>query len=139
MFRFGSAEDLPVEDSSVNLITAGRAIQYFDFPKFFRECQRALAPGGIVAFYSSEHIKFVIDDDPAKAEKLNKLFTKVWFYYVESNTSGIYMEIKLKSVYILCNHTIIFSYEKRIQKDSGMVRLESNSENMLISTYHLRK
>ena len=88
-FRFGSAEDLPVEDSSVTLITAGRAIQYFDFPKFFRECQRALAPGGIVAFYSSEHIKFVIDDDPAKAEKLNKLFTKVWFYYVESNTSGI--------------------------------------------------
>ena len=62
MFRFGSAEDLPVKDSSVTLITAGRAIQYFDFPKFFRECQRALAPGGIVAFYSSEHIKFVIDD-----------------------------------------------------------------------------
>ena len=94
MFRFGSAEDLPVEDSSVTLITAGRAIQYFDFPKFFRECQRALAPGGIVAFYSSEHIKFVIDDDPAKADKLNKLFTKVRFYYVKSNNSGIYMEIK---------------------------------------------
>ena len=89
MFRFGSAEDLPVEDSSVNLITAGRAIQYFDFPKFFKECQRALAPGGIVAFYSSEHIKFVIDDDPAKAENLNKLFTKVWYYYVKSNNSGI--------------------------------------------------
>lgn len=136
MFRFGSAEDLPVEDSSVTLITAGRAIQYFDFPKFFRECQRALAPGGIVAFYSSEHIKFVIDDDPAKADKLNKLFTKVRFYYVKSNNSGIY---KIKTVYILCNYTIIFSYEKRIQKDSGMVRLESNSENMLISTYHLRK
>ena len=138
MFRFGSAEDLPVEDSSVTLITAGRAIQYFDFPKFFRECQRALAPGGIVAFYSSEHIKFVIDDDPAKADKLNKLFTKVRFYYVKSNNSGIYGD-KIKTVYILCNYTIIFSYEKRIQKDSGMVRLESNSENMLISTYHLRK
>ena len=93
MFRFGSAEDLPVEDSSVTLITAGRVIQYFDFPKFFRECQRALAPGGIVAFYSSEHIKFVIDDDPAKADKLNKLFTKVRFYYVKSNNSGIYFRL----------------------------------------------
>ena len=46
---------------------------------------------------------------------------------------------EIKTVYILSNHAIIFSCEKRIQKDSGMVRLESNSENMLISTYHLRK
>ena len=112
MFRFGSAEDLPVEDSSVTLITAGRAIQYFDFPKFFRECQRALAPGGIVAFYSSEHIKFVIDDDPAKAVNLNKLFTKVWYYYVKSNNSGIIavMEMKLKTFSVIIR---LFSVTRR--------------------------
>merc|ERR550539_1677916 len=76
-YKFGTAEDLPFEDSSVTLITAGRAIQYFDFPKFFAECKRVLVPGGIVAFYSSEHIKFVIDDDPEKAQQLNDLFTKL--------------------------------------------------------------
>ena len=73
----GSAEDIPCEDSSVTLITAGRAIQYFDFPKFFAECKRVLVPGGIVAFYSSEHIKFVIHDQPEKAKQLNDLFDKV--------------------------------------------------------------
>ena len=75
--RIGSAEKIPCDDSSVTLITAGRAIQYFDFPKFFTECKRVLVPGGVVAFYSSEHIKFVIDDKPEKAQKLNDLFTKV--------------------------------------------------------------
>ena len=75
--RMGSAEEIPCEDSSVTLITAGRAIQYFDFPKFFAECKRVLVPGGIVAFYSSEHIKFVIDDQPEKAKQLNELFDKV--------------------------------------------------------------
>ena len=76
-FRMGSAEEIPCEDSSVTLITAGRAIQYFDFPKFFAECNRVLVPGGIVAFYSSEHIKFVIHDQPEKAKQLNDLFDKV--------------------------------------------------------------
>ena len=36
LLRVSSAEEMPLEDSSVTLITAGRAIQYFDFPKFFR-------------------------------------------------------------------------------------------------------
>ena len=50
---------------------------YFDFPKFFAECKRVLVPGGIVAFYSSAHVKFVIDDQPEKAQQLNDLFRKV--------------------------------------------------------------
>ena len=77
LLRMSSAEEMPLEDSSVTLITAGRAIQYFDFPKFFAECKRVLVPGGIVAFYSSEHIKFVIDEQPETAQRLNDLFTKV--------------------------------------------------------------
>ena len=76
-FRTSSAENLPFEDSTVTLITAGRAIQYFDFEKFFAECQRVLVPGGVVAFYSSDHVKFIIDDEPEKASKLNELFRKV--------------------------------------------------------------
>ena len=76
-FRTASAEALPFEESSVTLITAGRAIQYFDFPKFFAECKRILVPGGVVAFYSSDHVKFVIDDQPEKAQRLNDLFRKV--------------------------------------------------------------
>ena len=36
-----------IEDNSVVLVTAGRAIQYFDFEKFFQDCNRILKPGQI--------------------------------------------------------------------------------------------
>ena len=66
-----------LEDKSVTLITAGRAIQYFDFEPFFSECKRVLKPNGIVAFYSSDHTEFVIPDSPDKAQRLNDRFRKV--------------------------------------------------------------
>lgn len=75
-YKVSTAESMPmIADGSVVLVTAGRAIQYFDFDRFFKECQRILKPGGVVAFYSSDHTRFVIPDDPAKAEKLNARFT----------------------------------------------------------------
>jgi len=77
-YFISSAESMPmIEDNSVVLVTAGRAIQYFDFEKFFQDCNRILKPGGIVAFYSSDHTRFVIPEDPVKAGKLNKRFRKL--------------------------------------------------------------
>ena len=47
-FSISSAESMPmIEDNSVVLVTAGRAIQYFDFEKFFQDCNRILKPGQI--------------------------------------------------------------------------------------------
>ena len=63
-----------IDDNSVVLVTAGRAIQYFDFNNFFKECKRILKPGGIVAFYSSDHLRFAIPENPEKAEKMNERF-----------------------------------------------------------------
>lgn len=77
-YKMSTAESMPmINDCSVDLVTAGRAIQYFEFDKFFSECKRILKPGGVVAFYSSNHARFVIDEDPEKAEKLNDRFTKL--------------------------------------------------------------
>ena len=66
-----------LRDQSVVLVTAGRAIQYFDFEPFFEECKRILKPNGVVAFYSSDHTEFVISEAPEKAQKLNDRFKKV--------------------------------------------------------------
>ena len=66
-----------LEDKSVVLVTAGRAIQYFNFDSFFSECKRVLKSDGIVAFYSSDHTEFVIPESPEKAQKLNDRFRKV--------------------------------------------------------------
>ena len=76
--RFSQAESMPfLSDNSVVLVTAGRAIQYFEFDKFFEECQRILKPNGIVAFYSSDHARFSIPEEPEKAQKLNERFRKL--------------------------------------------------------------
>jgi len=74
-YDISSAESMPmIANGSVDLVTAGRAIQYFDFPKFFTECKRILKINGIVAFYSSDHLEFIIEKDPAKAKKMNERF-----------------------------------------------------------------
>jgi len=66
-----------LKDNSVVLVTAGRAIQYFDFEPFFNECKRILKQNGVVAFYSSDHTEFVIPNYPDKAQNLNERFRKV--------------------------------------------------------------
>ena len=79
-----AAERMPMlEDKTVVLVTAGRAIQYFDFGPFFSECKRVLKPNGIVAFYSSDHTEFIIPDSPDKAQRLNERFRKVSTVYTK--------------------------------------------------------
>jgi len=51
-FRVGSAEDLSfLADNSVDLITVGIAMHWFDVEKFCVECHRVLRPGGVLAAY----------------------------------------------------------------------------------------
>lgn len=51
----GVAEKLPAEDASVDLICAAQAAHWFDLPKFYKECLRALRPGGSVAIWGYAH------------------------------------------------------------------------------------
>lgn len=55
-YRLGSAEELSTqfEANSVDLITVGIALHWFDQKKFFGECRRVLKDGGIVAAYASQ-------------------------------------------------------------------------------------
>ena len=46
------------EESSVDLITAGLAIHYFDRPKFYAECKKVLRPGGLLVAYGFGINKF---------------------------------------------------------------------------------
>lgn len=57
-FEVSTAEDLgshlspPVEDSSVDLITASAAAHWFDMPRFWAAAARVLKPGGTVALWT---------------------------------------------------------------------------------------
>nr|CAD7458379.1 unnamed protein product [Timema tahoe] len=50
-FRVGSAESLDVKPGSVHLVTASQACHWFNLPRFYRETERVLAPGGVLAMY----------------------------------------------------------------------------------------
>ena len=52
VFRVAKAETLPVEANSAQMVLVGRAIHYFDQKSFFKEVDRILVPGGVVAYYS---------------------------------------------------------------------------------------
>ena len=47
----GCAENIPVEDKSVDLILAGTAAHWFDLEKFFDEVKRVLKPTGCLAIF----------------------------------------------------------------------------------------
>lgn len=48
----GTAESIPVEDGSVDLVSACAAVHWFDFKSFYAEVDRILKPGGVLACYS---------------------------------------------------------------------------------------
>jgi len=66
VFETSSAENLPVGSESTQLILSGRAIHYFDIPKFFKEVDRVLIKKGVLCYYSV--------DFPAVSSAVNAKF-----------------------------------------------------------------
>ena len=51
-YRVASAEQSGLDDSSVDLLTVGQALHWFDLPLFFAEAERVVKTGGVVAAWS---------------------------------------------------------------------------------------
>jgi SAM-dependent methyltransferase len=51
-YRVERAEDVSLPDGSVDLVTAGIAIHWFNFEQFYAAVQRVLAPRGIIAVWT---------------------------------------------------------------------------------------
>ena len=51
-YQIGSAEKIPADDKSVDVVIAGIAAHWFDLPKFFKEVERVLKPNGCLALFS---------------------------------------------------------------------------------------
>ena len=49
--RIGSDSNFGVSTSSVHLVTTCQAVHWFDLPAFYREVDRVLVPGGVLAIY----------------------------------------------------------------------------------------
>lgn len=51
-YRVASAEDSGLASTSVDLITIGQALHWFDLARFYAEARRVLKPGGVIAAWS---------------------------------------------------------------------------------------
>lgn len=76
MFLTSSAECMPVQSQSTQLVLAGRAIHYFDTLKFFEEVDRILVKNGVLAFYSVQ-FPILTSPDLSYGTKINEIF---WRY-----------------------------------------------------------
>lgn len=50
-YAVGSAEEPPLEDNSVDLITVAMALHWFERATFWQTCQRVLRPNGVLAYW----------------------------------------------------------------------------------------
>ncbi|XP_077861677.1 putative methyltransferase DDB_G0268948 [Saccoglossus kowalevskii] len=57
-YKLGSAENIPVADSTVDLVTSATASNWFDEQHFYNEVDRILKPNGCVAIYGYAHALF---------------------------------------------------------------------------------
>jgi SAM-dependent methyltransferase len=60
-YRVAPAEDSGLETGSCDLVTVAQALHWFDIEGFFRECDRVLRPGGVLAVWSYGPLR-VADD-----------------------------------------------------------------------------
>ena len=76
----GSAENLPIETRTVDLVTTNIAAHWFDLPQFFQEVERVLKPsrGLAITGYDTPTLRFIPqkreDALAQKAANLNKSF-----------------------------------------------------------------
>jgi len=77
VFKVAKAESLPVAPESSQMVLVGRAIHYFDQQAFFREVDRILVPGGVVAYYSVHFPTIIIPGKEEQGRQVNNIF---WEY-----------------------------------------------------------
>ncbi|XP_077991699.1 putative methyltransferase DDB_G0268948 [Glandiceps talaboti] len=71
-FKVGGCGDIPVQSGTVDLITVGMAIHWFNLDDFYNEVDRVLRPGGCLAIYVYNGTQ-IQHDDNEKKKTINNL------------------------------------------------------------------
>ncbi|XP_072040665.1 putative methyltransferase DDB_G0268948 [Amphiura filiformis] len=72
-YDVADAENIPLPDNSVDLVTCSQAAHWFDFGAFFREVDRILTPNGVLAVYSrGDYV--LVHQDADVGKELTKIY-----------------------------------------------------------------
>lgn len=117
IYLLATAEDIPLEDHSIDLITVAQALHWFDHEKFYQQANRVLKKDGVIAAWCYSLPRLVNDE-------LNQLLLQ---FYQE--TVGPYWPEGRH--YIDEGYkTIPFPYEK-LETPSFQIQRQWNCEQML--------
>lgn len=118
VYQVGMAENLPVENHSLDLITVAQALHWFDLEQFYQEVRRVLKPNGLLVAWTYNLLTF---ENP----QLNKLIAK---YYNE--IVGKYWAEERKSVE-LGYQNLDFPFEKIVDKPKFHMSAEWNLKHLI--------
>lgn len=77
-YRVATAEDSGLAAGTVDLVTVGQALHWFDIPRFFAEAVRVLAPGGCVAAWCYELCTVSPECDAAVGHLYDDIVAAFW-------------------------------------------------------------
>ncbi|GFT25428.1 methyltransferase DDB_G0268948 [Nephila pilipes] len=71
------AETLPFESGSVQLVTAGASLHWFNLEVFFREVKRILTPGGVFVAYTYDILR-PLPDCPLRMKEVEDFYKQIY-------------------------------------------------------------
>jgi SAM-dependent methyltransferase len=77
-YRVAKSEESRLDDATVDLITVGQALHWFDTDLFFAEAQRVLAPGGVLAAWCYELCRVIDACDLIVDHLYNDIVGEFW-------------------------------------------------------------
>lgn len=132
-YRVAAAEQAPFADHSVDLITVAQALHWFELEAFYREVQRVLKPGGVLAVwnYNLLHCEPAIDAIlnhfyaetvgpwwPPERVYIENDYQAMSFPFQEEQDPGFAMETRWELEQLL-GYLRTWSAVQRFQKDKG--------------------
>nr|XP_033791440.1 putative methyltransferase DDB_G0268948 [Geotrypetes seraphini]XP_033791441.1 putative methyltransferase DDB_G0268948 [Geotrypetes seraphini] len=83
-FCVSTAEALPFQDASVDLVTASVAAHWFDVDKFVKEAIRVLKPNGCLAVHCFND-GMELHHKSGPSEMLKEIFHEAWYFLINQN------------------------------------------------------
>ncbi|KAL3882225.1 hypothetical protein ACJMK2_028589 [Sinanodonta woodiana] len=137
-FRVGQAENLSfLDNDTVDLVTAGVSMHWFDIPKFLQEAKRVLKAGGVCAVYSYMLPRADIPDVESFYNKLKPFVDpRVQHYWSKYTGVQFPFQVVKRQEYL---HTVECSVESCLGLLQSFSAWHSFNKNNPDATRHLEE